>query len=320
MPDVCEALDVGRSTYYRWTSPSPDRRAEPWTPSEEIRAVMRDEIRELRRVKRRTWGTATVYRKYHGIIPRALIIDTIREEQIEACLKERKKDRRYEFVAPDVAWSADFMDIPPAGRVLRLLDDRARCVLGREVRDTWLDSLAADFVRETLARVGHRPLFFKHDLGGEFSGGVFQSMLLSERIIPLPSPPYYPRANGKNERNNGALRQWLGEVENPTRQEVLDELTLEMEDHNEIRPKAILGGRTPKEVYASEARVSADREALWAEWQEMRATLARQRLKSRGTLDRAGEMEVLRITALALLRRHAWVRYATGLEAPAMSH
>lgn len=320
MQESCKALDVGKTTFYRWAMPGGTKRPGPAGPTAEMLAVMHDEVRDLRRSKRRTWGAATIYRNYHGVIPRAVIIDTIREEQLEACRQTRRTSRRYEFIAPDIAWSGDFMLVHPVGRVLRLMDDRARCVLGRDVRDAWIESLVADFLVATCDRLGRRPLFFKHDLGGEFSGGVFQSMLLSLRIIPLPSPPYYPRANGKTERNNGALRQWLGDVIKPNREEVLRELTAEMIDHNEIRPKAILKGFTPRDVYESEARVAVDREALWTEWQALRAELVRQRMTTCGRVDRAGEMEVLRLTALALLRSHGWIKYATGLEAPEVSH
>lgn len=310
---------MGKSTYYRWRALAGAPVAAPAGPSAEIVAVMRDEVRDLRQAKRRTWGTATIYRKYQGIIPRALITDVIREQLMESNRELRAKTRRYEFAAPDVAWSIDFIAISPVGRVLRVQDDRARCVLGYHVRENWPANEVVTFVLESFGRFG-KPLFFKHDLGPEFSGTDFQTMLHEGQVIPLPNPPYYPRANGKMERNNGLARMWMGDDEYPTKEEVLHELREAFIDHNEVRPREILGGRTPQEVYRFETRVLVDRPALWKEWEALRADLARERLASCGKMAGAGELEVLRLTALALLRRHQWVTYSTGKEGPGLSH
>lgn len=88
------------------------------------------------------------------------------------------------------------------------------------------------------------PLFFKHDLGGEFRSAVFDAMLRSLLVIVVPSPPYYPRFNGKNERGNLEARRWIADADKAREpvDVVLEKLRKGTYDQNDQRPRKIFGG------------------------------------------------------------------------------
>jgi transposase InsO family protein len=297
--------------------PGGKQRPGPKGVDPEVAQEMMEEIMALDHVKRRTWGTETIYEKYHGVIPKNKISQAIEEGRRRTNKQRRESAQRYEFVAPDLVWSDDFIKIKDGGRVLRVQDECSRVIFGYEQRQEWTDGLVARFVAATFERYG-RPLFFKHDLGSEFRSGIFQSLLRGWEVMALPNPPYYAQYNGKHERTNKSVRFWLAShaADWPSLDEVLEEMAGALMDHNEDRPKEVLGKRTPQEVYENEPRVQLDRLVLYREWERLKEKLIKEHVTYSGKMERVGEMEAMRIAALVLLKRHKLIRYQTGPEAP----
>ena len=261
-----------------------------------------------------------MYEELGGIISRALIQKVLDERRKAEGRVTRPKSRSYEFAAPGVTYSADFIAVRPRGRVLKTQDDRARYLLGFEHKDNWPAEAVTVFTEEILNIHGD-PYFFKHDLGGEFRSAVFQEMLRRRKIIAVPSPPFYPKFNGKNERRNQDDRKWIAptEADRPTVSRVIEELTQSTLDQNMARRKAVLGGKTPLEVWETESRVKVDRDALYAEWDRLREDLLK-RNPPNPSRQSAGEMEAMRLAAIVVVKRHQLVRYTHNLEVPKVSH
>lgn len=264
---------------------------------------MKEEVRDLHHRKRRTWGSEALYRKHEGMIPRRVVRAAVREARRARRRQEEVKIRRYEFVAPDIAWSVDFVDLPPAGRALRIQDEHARFDFGLEVRNSWADGEPTRSVGKRFATDG-APYFLKHDLGSEFTGGAFQALLRGAKVICIPSPAHYPQYNGKHERANGALKQWLLELRTTTpvrTRDVVTEAQLALQDHNEERRKEVLGWRTPQEVYATTPRVSLDRDRLYADWLQRTDKILAKISSAWLRMDAGMQMEAKRLAALSIL-------------------
>ena len=273
------------------------------------------DIGALDHVKRRTWGTQAIYEIYGGIIPKEFIRQTIKKERSNLNSIKRKGYNRYEFVAPDIAWSDDFKFIKGGARILRVQDDFARVSFGYQKRDCWKDDEVSRYVSETFQRYG-LPYFFKHDLGPEFKSGLFQSMLKGVKVIALPSPPYYPQANGKHERVNEVITQWLLPIESdyPSEEEYLNEIRDSLIDNNECRPKEILGHKTPQYVYMNCPRILLDRSKIYSEWEYIKTKIMHRKGRY-GTITQFSEFEAMRIAAYVILKRYKLIRYIYVSEA-----
>lgn len=310
--DLCKTLSLPRSTMYRWEEGPSEKegKEQKETPAALVWA-MRDDVRRLHHVKNRTYGTATIYELYAGVMTRSVIANTIREERSRQNRIERERALRYDFSAVNVAQSADFIFVKGGGRVYRVQEEYARHILGYAHRQSWEGPDVARFTQGIFARHGI-PYVFKHDLGTEFQSGVFQALLRAHKILPLPSPPWWPRANGKHERTNRDMRQWLlpFEEESLTEEEVLKELAVAVEDHNEVKPREILGWKTPRQVFETGPRLKLDREGLYAQWLGYKERLMLYRTGARGIIVTPGdEFSAMRLATLAVLLERRLVRY-----------
>lgn len=318
---LCRKLSLSRASYYRWRRASThvSDRPGPKEPEPHVLEAMRHDVRKLRHVRRRTWGTETIYDKYGGVIPRRVIAETIAEERLDVNRARRAAARRYEFAAPDVAWSTDFIHLSGEGRSLRLQDEYSRYVLGFEMLRTWTGAGVARFVSDGFNQAG-APLVFKFDHGSELISEEVHAMLARRQVIELPSPLHWPRFNGKHERTNGAVRQWLLPLKTwmktPSRPVLVDEMRDALVDHNEDRPKQVLGGRTPWEAYRDGERLAIDRVELYLRWTERVDQILNRREASSSTIGPSAVMQARRLAALAVLREHKLVRYVTGSEGP----
>lgn len=277
---------------------------------------MSQEVRAFDRAKEGTWGAQSMYDLLGGVIARSKIHEVLDERRDAEGRVKRPHARRYEFVAPQVTYSTDFIAVRPRGRVLRVQDERSRYTLGFAHQDHWPDEKVAAFAEEILQKHGP-PLFFKHDLGGEFRGADFQAMLRRHQVIAVPSPPYYPKFNGKNERANLSVRQWIAptEADRPTLTRVLEQITQATLDQNDVRRKDVLGGRTPVDIFENEPRTKVDRDALYSEWDQLREEILK-RNPPEPSRRSAAEMEAMRLAALVIVKKHKLVRYPSTPEDP----
>jgi transposase InsO family protein len=316
---LCRELGHSRASQYRWKDKQAGKKRGRPTPQGEVAQAMAWEVRGFDRAKEGTWGAHPIFEALGGIIPRSLVNTVLDERRDAEGRVKRPHLRTYEFVAPGVTFSADFISVRPRGRVLRVQDERARFMLGFAHRDHWPDQEVAAFAEQILLKFGP-PYFFKHDLGGEFRGADFQAMLRRHRVIAVPNPPYYPKFNGKNERSNGLAREWIAptEQDRPTLQQIWEKLTQQTLDQNDERRKDVLGGRTPSDVFHNDPRVKVDRDALYSEWDALREETLHRVFPNPRRLE-AAQLESMRLAALVVVKKHELVRYPSKPEAPKVS-
>jgi transposase InsO family protein len=314
-----------RSTHYEWRKRTEIQKPGPKGPDPDVLLTMMEEIEALDHVKRRTWGTEIVYEEYETVIPKNVISAAIEQARRRSNKVRRDGAQRYEIAAPNIAWSEDFIDVQEGGKVLRVQDDCTRMAFGTEHRLAWEQSNVCRFLEEAFRRYG-LPFFFKHDRGGEFAGGLFQAFLRGHQIMALPSPPFSPWYNGKMERENLSIRQWLAPTvaDRPTLADTLEEIRRSQLDNNLDRGKEALAGMTPAEAYASMPRPQLDRRGLYSEWESLVEKIKRDRWvrdkENPNTpvlvKERWGELTAMRLASITLMRRHQLVRYIVGPEVP----
>ncbi len=187
----------------------------PRPPTQEelkLWADVRAKMKDLAHRRHYTFGLTPLWTEFRGRIGREKFREIAREVRAEVNREKRKNLLRYEFTHPDVAHSLDFVQLPPGtqypGRryMIRILDDCTRYTIYKAITEHKGMYVGAAAVRKNF-ETGCVPVVFKFDL--EFAHPEFERLLLAHQVVPLPNPPRYPQANGKNERANADVQGWL---------------------------------------------------------------------------------------------------------------
>ena len=107
-----------------------------------------------------------------------------------------------------------------------------------------------------LLSVQELPLILKMDNGGNLVGHEHMEVLATNRIIPLVSPPVYPRYNGSLENAQDDVKETIGRSlplyrsVPPQESKLHAELAMHELNH---RSRECLGGRNPCQVYHDKA-------------------------------------------------------------------
>lgn len=239
------------------------------------------EMKQLKHRRNKTFGLDQLWARSRGRITRDEFREMANQVRIEVNRELRAGMLRYEFLHPDVAHSLDFVTLPRDVQtnsrryMIRVLDDCTRCTLRKDVTLRKGAIVGGAFVHEHL-KAGPVPLVFKYDR--EFDTSQFENLLLSFKVVPLPSPRAYPQGNGKNERANGDVQgnmKLFGDDQFWTTEELKQELTFFFEGIDEIEQRAILNGRTRRKEYDSRQRAAVDRDAFFKEAVQFRSDLLR---------------------------------------------
>ena len=127
-------------------------------------------------------------------------------------------------------------------------------------------------------------------------------------MVPLPNPPRYPQYNGKNERANKNVQQWLGlfgDEQFWTIQELKDELGFCFE---QLEERALLNGRTRRTAYNSMKRATVDRDSFFQDAVSFRSRLLK---REDNTLSPTAAW---RVEAKETLKKYELVRYSRPSE------
>lgn len=156
-------------------------------------------------------------------------------------------ERRTEFLGRDVMWSSDFTELANGRKLLRTMDERSRFRLAWDIADSETAQAVEIHAEDLIARMGRAPLVWKFDHGSAFMSEAFQAVLARHGIIPYPIPARAPWANGRTERDNREIKNWLLGMPNEADLERdIDEGMLML---NYVKPRAVLGYRTSASVY-----------------------------------------------------------------------
>lgn len=165
--------------------------------------------------------------------------------------RQLSHDRRTSFLRRDVMWSSDFTEVPGKKKLLKTLDEMSRFKLGWEIVPSERPADVVEHARQLIARMGRKPLVWKFDHGSAFMSNAFQTFLAQNEIVPYPIAPRAPWANGRTERDNKEIKNWLIPVEKS--QMSVEELDADVDDGmlmlNYVKPRSVLGFRTSASAY-----------------------------------------------------------------------
>jgi IS30 family transposase len=148
-------------------------------------------------------------------------------------------------------WSVDFMELDDKRLLIKTLDEHSTYRTGCDRVDSETAACAVAHMKKAIETMGEKPLLLKIDHGSAFMSGAFMDFLEEQGILPYPTKPRAPWTNGRTERDNQEIHNWLiPVVERRLPNEILD---LDLQDGlihlNHIKPRAILNFRTASEAY-----------------------------------------------------------------------
>ena len=209
-------------------------------------ATLRQQIQQLPAGSRRTAGTGPLHQQWSDFISRRQFQEMVAQE------RQNKLDdmKRITWHRPGVAWSLDTtaygsMKISP----LRDLASKYQMPMPL-VGHTEEGAQIALYLDRVFRKEG-APLFLKRDLGSPLNCLAVDEVLERHRVLPLNSPPGYPRYNGSAER---AMQDLKKELDHQHQRALLQNaplaLELELATHElNHKPRRVLGGLTPCQVY-----------------------------------------------------------------------
>lgn len=184
--------------------------------------------------------------------------------------KKRPKHAYLRFQAdlPNECWQADFTHWPLAdGRdseILLWLDDHSRYLLSATCHQPVTGSIVLEAFRAACTVHG-TPQSTLTDNGLVFTTrhrhgpNGFEIELLSLGIEQKNGHPNHPQTQGKVERLNQTLKQWLAARDNAADLAALQEqLDAFVDYYNTRRPHRSLAGATPAEAYQARAKASPE--------------------------------------------------------------
>jgi hypothetical protein len=250
--ELCHRL-VPCATVMRWRSrvragEPVVGRAGPRKQDPGLMPGLQERIRQLDHGPRRTAGTGAMYVQCSAFISRRRFRELVAQER-----KNQTADMtRIEWLRPATVWSLDTTEygsqkwkITP----VRDLASKYQMPIPLVARQEQGEAIAAYLA--TLFRREGAPMFLKRDLGSPLNGYTVDSVLEQWGVLPLNSPPGYPRYNGSMERSMQDLK---GELDCRRAVAQIPEVTLAMEvelathalNH---RRRPCLKGLTPCQVY-----------------------------------------------------------------------
>lgn len=262
---------LSRSTHWRWAG---GRIRSFAGRARRITEAVRAKVLEIDRRNRSTWDTrsiAAVVGISHSSV--AKILAEVRGP------RPKRKDvphvGRTKFLARDAQWSSDFTELPGGRKLLKTLDEYSRYRPGWDICPETAEAVVAH-AEGLVACMGRAPLVWKYDHGSAFMSGKFQEFLRQHGIIGYATQRRAPWTNGRTERDNKEIKNWLI----PVADEVSDsELDREVREGllmlNNVKPRAVLDLKTSASVYDSCNGIEhLDRDEIWRMLEGIKAGLA----------------------------------------------
>jgi len=252
---------IGRGTHWRWVS---SKCVAARKKAMRISEAAKQRVIELDRRYRSTWDVRCIAKVIgigHNSVAR--ILRAARGPRPKKV--ERSHTGRTRITRRDVMWSSDYTDLPEGSKLLKTLDERSRNKLAWDIVVSENAEELLTHARALVKTLGRAPLVWKYDNGSAFKSMAFQAFLSEHKIIPFPIPPRAPWVNGRTERDNQEIQNWLLPLQGRevSREELMLELNEGMLMLNCIKPRAVLGFKRSAEVYLDCCGVAdTDRECL----------------------------------------------------------
>ena len=205
----CRSLALPRSTYRRWHGrfrarsniirPPGPKKCQP-LPLE----TLKTDIAKLSHAAKRTGATGLLYRRYSESISRRTLQSMVADSRAEHNQHQRQNLQAVRWNYPNVAWATDASEYRRDAHGQKL-----RFVLAQDLNSSFrfaprcalaLNGQAIASYLEQLFEQHGAPLVLKRDNGSIFNNSAVDAVLSRWHVLPLNSPPYYPRYNGGIER------------------------------------------------------------------------------------------------------------------------
>lgn len=224
---------------------------------------LKEDIKQLKHVRKRTHATGALYQHYRMQVSRRQLNTMVIEARKEYQRQETNRMQHIEWHHPDLAWAIDGSEPDTAQNsliVYRVQDLASRYKFpsvagsvmpcGEEISGH-LTRLFSEFAV---------PLFLKRDNESLLNHHAVNETLEQHLVIPLNSPTYYAPYNGAIEHTQGALnrylRNWSFKARSAEGMELLAELG--SHDHNHL-PLRSLKGKNSCSAYFRGPRVTFDK-------------------------------------------------------------
>lgn len=263
--ELCRLTKLPYSTLMRWRGRRRRNRELIGTPGPK-KLLLPDweglnwEIARLCHGRRRSAGTGALCRKYRSRISRRALREKVAECRRELHRSRRRKMKRLRWLVPGAVWAMDDTLEPKMGEIHLVQDAASRYKLSVQPAPTLMKgNKVAENLEKLIERYGP-PLALKRDNGGNLNHKEVEEVLWRNLIIPLNSPPHYPRYNGQVERGQREISEAVKSLPaaataSPRQHEVQARLIAQEINH---RPRPCLEGQTACAVFfAGNARVKA---------------------------------------------------------------
>lgn len=222
------------------------KKKEPLDPE-----AVKDKIQQLEHGPRRTTGTTALYEQLADAISRRRFQELVAEE------RQNKLDnmKRIQWLVPGAAWSIDTTEYGPEKiKITPLRDLASKYQLPTPLVGQREEGTQIALYLDRMFKKQGPPMFLKRDLGSPLNCQAVDEVLERHCVLPLNSPPGYPRYNGSMERNmrdlqNALDQRRLAALQLPMSIEL--ELVTHQLNHRRLRS---LGRLTPCQVYHDPAR------------------------------------------------------------------
>jgi transposase InsO family protein len=246
-----DCWSIHRSTHWRWARRSRIEQARP----PRLAQVRVAAVVEADRRNRSSWDVrAIAHVTGVGKTSVAKILKAVRGPRPTP--RPKTHNRRTRFLARDVMWSFDFVELPDGRKLLKTMDEASRYRLAWDIAPKGETAEAVvKHARRLIERMGRAPLVWKYDHGSGFMSKAFRALLAEHGIAGYPIPARAPWANGRTERDHQEIRNWLAPLKDVAGEALEKEIDDGMLMLNFVKPRAVLGYRTSAKAYFEDAGV-----------------------------------------------------------------
>jgi transposase InsO family protein len=264
--EMSDAVGLGYRTLLRWkkrvgagkpalTPPGPKKTGP--LPLEEVRR----EIEALRHGRRRSRGICALQVRYQSVLSRRSVSEMAGQERAKRNLARQHVCKRVTWKEPNLAWAIDGTEWGKDQQGDRLHVHAVQDLCSRyrfePLVATESKGEAVALHLEKLFQKHGPPLFLKRDNGSPLNHASVDRVLADNGVIPLNSPPYYPKYNGAVEKGIREMKQALGECLPQATKWQPDQIRpyiLAVHHALNWRPRRSLQGHTACEAYQHQPR------------------------------------------------------------------
>ena len=233
----------------RWRGEAAVRRPGPAKPRPLDLASLEREVMALGHARRRSAGVGALWERWRERISRRDLGRLVAAAREQVKRRARRDQERIQWHHGGVVWSMDDLEFADEGgggkiHVHAVEDLGSRFKLPPLVGRRLADGVAVAQHLAGLFRRYGAPLFLKRDNHGNLNNDLVDGVMAQAWVLPLNSPPHYPRYNGGMEwaqrELKEAMRREVAAGGSATAEQRVGQVVEQLNHH----PRPCLGGQT----------------------------------------------------------------------------